>query len=135
MPCVLPLNGTQRYETDVVLQRLYGSFESASKPASFNIQFPCYPTQLQNFYRGLRLATSVIKAHASHLRVVHNCRIKNIAKRDVKVHGEVPHPVAYATYEGRDRGVNPISVVTECDWHSKGCWRPVNSDSHADPEG
>ena len=49
---------------------------------------------------------------------------------------EVPHPVAsVATYEGRVRGVNPISVVTECDWHSKGCERPVNSDSHADPEG
>ena len=40
-----------------------------------------------------------------------------------------------ATYEGRDRGVNPISVVTECNWQSKGCQRPVNSDSHADPEG
>ena len=49
---------------------------------------------------------------------------------------EVPHPVASgATYEGRDRGVNPISVVTECNWQSKGCQRPVNSDSHADPEG
>ena len=49
---------------------------------------------------------------------------------------EVPHPVAsVATYEGRDRGVNPISVVTQCDWHSKGCGRPVKSDSHADPEG
>ena len=49
---------------------------------------------------------------------------------------EVPKPAAsVATYEGRDRGVNPISVVTECDWHSKGCGRPVASDSHADPEG
>ena len=49
---------------------------------------------------------------------------------------EVPHPVASgATYEGRDRGVNTISAVTECDWHSKGCWRPVTSDSHAGPEG
>ena len=49
---------------------------------------------------------------------------------------EVPHLVASgATYEGRDRGVNPISLVTECDWHSLGCGRPVNSDSHADPEG
>ena len=49
---------------------------------------------------------------------------------------EMPHPVASgATYEGRDRGVNPISVVTECDWRSKGCGRPVTSDSHADPEG
>ena len=49
---------------------------------------------------------------------------------------EVPHPVAsVAMYEGRDRGVNPISVVTECDWHSNGCGRPVTSDSHADPEG
>ena len=49
---------------------------------------------------------------------------------------EVLHPVASgATYEGRGRGVNPISVGTECDWHSKGCGRPVTSDSHADPEG
>ena len=49
---------------------------------------------------------------------------------------EVPHPVpSVATYEGRDRGVNPISVVTECDWHSKGCGRLVTADSHADPEG
>ena len=46
---------------------------------------------------------------------------------------EVPHPVASgATYEGHDTGVNPISVVTECDWHSKGCGRPVTSHSHAD---
>ena len=53
-----------------------------------------------------------------------------------QLYTEVPHPVASgATYEGRDRGVNPISVVTECDWHSKGCGRPVPSDSHADPEG
>ena len=49
---------------------------------------------------------------------------------------EVPHPVASgATHERRDRGVNPISVVTEYDWHSKGCWRPVTSDSRVDPEG
>ena len=49
---------------------------------------------------------------------------------------EVPHPVAsVVTYEGRDRGINPISVVTECDWHSKGRGRPVTSDNHADPEG
>ena len=48
----------------------------------------------------------------------------------------VPHPVAsVATYEERDRGVNPISVVTERDWHSKDCGRPVTADSHADPEG
>ena len=49
---------------------------------------------------------------------------------------EVPLPVASgATYEGRDRGVNPISVVTECDWHSKGCGRRLTGNSHADPEG
>ena len=41
---------------------------------------------------------------------------------------EVLHPVAsVATYEGRDRGVNPIFVVTECDGHSKGCRRPVTA--------
>ena len=47
----------------------------------------------------------------------------------------MPHPVASAaTYEGRDRGVNPIAVVTEYDWHSKSCERPVTSESHVDPE-
>ena len=53
----------------------------------------------------------------------------------LKLLSEVPHCVASdATYEGRHRGVNPISVVTECDWHSKGCARPVTSNSHSDPE-
>ena len=48
---------------------------------------------------------------------------------------EVPHPAtSVVTYEERDRGENPISVVTECDWHSKGCGRQVNADSHADPK-
>ena len=48
----------------------------------------------------------------------------------------MPHPVAsVATYEGRDRGVNPISLVIECGWHSKGCGRPETADSHVDPEG
>ena len=54
-----------------------------------------------------------------------------------QTHGtEVPLPVSsVATHEGRDMGVNPFSVVTECDWYSKGCGRPMTADSHADPEG
>ena len=59
-----------------------------------------------------------------------------LPRKSKEVMSEVPHPVASgATYEGRDRGVNPISVVAERDRHSKGCWRPVTSDSLADPEG
>ena len=49
---------------------------------------------------------------------------------------EVPQPVAsVSTYEGRDRGVNLISVVTERDWDGKSCGRPTDADSHTGPEG
>ena len=49
---------------------------------------------------------------------------------------EVLNTVAsVATYEGLERGVNPISVFTEFDWPNKGCGRPLTFNSDADPEG
>ena len=88
-------------------------------------------------YLGTALPVAVVLTNSaclSRTRATSQCH--PTIRRDIAMSIEMPHPVASgATYEGRDRGVNPISVVTQCDWHSKGCGRPVTYDSYADPEG